>query len=257
MTDNQRRILIFADKEVGARCVDFLLGTFPQDNYQIIVTHREPECVATVLRKHNQSGLNLNADCLKSISSFPEGHFDWLLNLWGSEILKPEVLSRAQRSLNIHPAYLPFGRGRDPVVWAIRHGQPAGVTLHELSAAVDEGSILYREEVAYSLPARGKDVYACVIERCWRAFCEQWPVMRAGEVTATPQFAPPGTPTHRRSQLLIDRVIDIDADPPAEAIVRRLLAHDFTPGYSAQLKIGGKLFDATLSLAPAKAVADR
>jgi methionyl-tRNA formyltransferase len=246
------RILIFADKDVGARCVDFLLGKFPQDDYHFVVTDREPECVTAILQKHGQPSVQVDAECLKSIASLPEGHFDWLLNLWGSQILKPEVLSRARRSLNIHPAYLPFGRGRDPVVWAIRYGHPAGVTLHEISAAVDEGPILYREEVAYALLARGKDVYARVIERCWQAFCEQWPALRAGDHAAEPQSAPAGTPTYRRSQLLADRVIDFDNDLAAQATVRRLLAHDFAPGYSAQLMIGGQLFDAALSLTPAK-----
>ena len=62
-----------------------------------------------------------------------ENYFDWLLNLWGNYIFSAELISRAHRSLNIHPSFLPYGRGSDSVVWSIRYGHPAGVTLHQIT----------------------------------------------------------------------------------------------------------------------------
>lgn len=246
------RILVVAGKNIGARCVEYLLDAVPQDDYTFFVSAPEPEPVVKVLEGSKQAFSYASQEILKAAAAPAGPGFDWLLNLWGSVIFKPDVLACARHSLNIHPAYLPFGRGRDPVVWAIRHGHPAGVSLHEISAAIDEGPIWYRERIDYELPVKGKELYEKVTARCWQAFCEQWLDIRSGRRHAEPQSAPPQTPTYRRSQLLSDRMIDFDNDAAAEVTIRRLLAHDFAPGYSAQVMIGGQTYDATLSLTPAK-----
>lgn len=51
------------------------------------------------------------------------------------------------RQINIHPAYLPVGRGSWPMPTAILRGVNSGVTLHKLSEKFDEGDILLQEEI--------------------------------------------------------------------------------------------------------------
>lgn len=244
------RHLVFAAKWIGARCIEYMLDTFPEDDYTFVVCEPEADMIAEMLDRRGIPYMRLGEDTLGTIRSMEEGHYDWLLNLWGSHIFKEDTLSRTRHSLNIHPAYLPYCRGRDPVVWAIRRGFPAGVTLHAITEGVDEGPIWYREEVPYQLPIRGGNLYNRVVERCCNVFCDQWAKLRGGHIIATPQSALKDVQTFRRSDLLVDQHIDIDSDAVSRNVILQLLAHDFAPGYTAQVAIGGKVYKATLSLLP-------
>jgi UDP-4-amino-4-deoxy-L-arabinose formyltransferase / UDP-glucuronic acid dehydrogenase (UDP-4-keto-hexauronic acid decarboxylating) len=49
---------------------------------------------------------------------------------------------------NVHPSDLPRWRGPDPAYWVIRTGDPhTAICVHELTAELDEGAIVYRQEV--------------------------------------------------------------------------------------------------------------
>lgn len=56
-------------------------------------------------------------------------------------------VSEKIRQLNIHPAYLPIGRGSWPMLVAIQRGTDSGVTLHKLSEQFDAGDILLQEKI--------------------------------------------------------------------------------------------------------------
>lgn len=246
------QILVFAAKWIGAKCIEDMLDAFPDDSYSFVACDPDATLVENVLQTRGHKSVRLNKATLDDLRETPKWHFDWLCNLWGGYIFKLDILSRARRTLNIHPAFLPYGRGRDPVVWAIRHEFPAGLTLHEITEGVDEGPILYREEVPFEFPEKGGILYDRVVERCWRAFVEQWPSIRDGKVPGVTQVPIAGTKTYRRSALLPDRRIDLDNERSARETILRLLAHDFSPGYTAQILINGKLYNTTLNLSPVK-----
>lgn len=56
-------------------------------------------------------------------------------------------VSKTLRQVNVHPAFLPIGRGAWPMPAAILKGVSSGVTLHKLTARFDEGDIVLREEI--------------------------------------------------------------------------------------------------------------
>ena len=63
-------------------------------------------------------------------------------------VLPARVLSLYEGCYNLHPGYLPHGKGMFPLFWAIWAGEPAGVTLHAMSPDVDGGPILHQVPVA-------------------------------------------------------------------------------------------------------------
>lgn len=245
------RHLVFTAKTIGFRCVDYLLNAFPEDDYTIVVCEPDSSIISRMLDDRQHEYMPLEKMTLDKVRNVPERHYDWLLNLWGGYIFTKEIISRCHRTMNIHPAYLPYCRGRDPVVWAIRYGFRTGVTLHSITEGVDEGPIWYQEQLTYELPIRGVDLYNMVVTRCWKAFCEQWPRLRSGEVAAVAQPDLETGYTFRRRDLWVDRRIDIDSDDAARDVILRLLAHDFAPNYSAQVVVGGRVYNATLCLEPA------
>jgi methionyl-tRNA formyltransferase len=243
------QILVFTAKWIGLKCIEYMLEKFPEDDYTFIVCEPDADIIIEMLERNGHAYMRLGEDALNVINNVEAKHYDWLLNLWGGHIFKENTLSRAIDTLNIHPAYLPYCRGRDPIVWAIRKGFPAGVTLHKITEGVDEGPIWYREEVPYSFPISGADLYASVVNRCWKVFCKEWSSLRDGKVLATPQ---PLLDVHtfRRSELLLDRRIDIDSDNASREVISKLLAHDFSSDYTAQILVSGKIYNAKLTLFP-------
>ena len=122
------------------------------------------------------------------------------------------------------------------------------MTLHSITEGVDEGPIWYQEQVPYEMPVTGAELYSRVVDRSWKAFCERWASLREGNVEPKPQAVLEKNCTFRRVDLLEDQQINADDDEVARAVLLRLLAHDFSPGYSARVLLEGKLYNATLKL---------
>lgn len=51
--------------------------------------------------------------------------------------------------INMHISFLPWNRGFSPNIWSFIDDTPKGVTIHMLSAGLDEGDILFQEEVFF------------------------------------------------------------------------------------------------------------
>ncbi len=96
-------------------------------------------------------------------------------------ILKPELISKYRKLYNLHPGYLPWGRGFYPVFWALWEGTPAGATLHEISAGIDEGPIVAQIRVEYSGADTGGSLHQRVRAAEKELFIEYWSRILSGE----------------------------------------------------------------------------
>jgi len=77
--------------------------------------------------------------------------------------LRAEVLAVPRIvSANVHASLLPFYRGRSPVFWALRHGEPSsGLTIHAMDDQLDTGEVLYQVRVR----TRKNDTVASLYDR--------------------------------------------------------------------------------------------
>jgi methionyl-tRNA formyltransferase len=63
-----------------------------------------------------------------------------------NQIFSQRVIDRFGSLANIHASVLPFYRGPTPTYWCIANGERStGYTLHEMTARIDAGPILYQE----------------------------------------------------------------------------------------------------------------
>lgn len=229
------KILVFVSKWVGLKCLDVLLSDFFDDEYEFVVMEPDAKLIIDKLNEHGCQYRILNNETINWIQSREDEYFDWLLNLWGGYIFKQNVLIKVKNSLNIHPSHLPYGRGRDPIVWSIRYGFPAGVTFHKITSGVDEGPILYQEEIKYELPITGGELYERVIDRCWKGFSEQWINIRSRSGKEIEQDNKSIIRTFRREDLIQDNIINLDEDLESRDLVTKILAHDFGEEYSMKI----------------------
>jgi methionyl-tRNA formyltransferase len=65
-----------------------------------------------------------------------------------NQIFRRATLERFRTLVNFHPSLLPYYRGPVPSTWCLRNEETSsGYTVHRVTRRIDDGEILYQEEV--------------------------------------------------------------------------------------------------------------
>jgi methionyl-tRNA formyltransferase len=149
---------------------------------------------------------------------------------WPVVLTQPD-LDLYEAAWNIHPGLLPWGRGYGPVFWALWAGEPAGASLHVMTAGLDKGPVVDQRAVEVGEADTAATLYPRVLDARKELFSEWWPRLVAGErPVGTPQAA--GGSYHSRSDFLALRDSGSVAGLSASDLVRlcRALAMPGMPG---------------------------
>ena len=73
--------------------------------------------------------------------------YDLVISYCFAPILKEHTIELLDTNIiNVHPSYLPYGRGIYPILWSAALDNPQGVTLHTIeSSQIDNGRIIAQE----------------------------------------------------------------------------------------------------------------
>lgn len=92
--------------------------------------------------------------------------------------------------LNVHPSRLPHFRGPAPLFWQLRAGvEQSAVTLHRMSARLDEGDILAQAPVPLPEGATGEALDALMARAGGELLATTLDALETGSARATPQPA--------------------------------------------------------------------
>ena len=80
------------------------------------------------------------------------------------KLFSESFINKYKFLLNVHPGFLPEGRGMYPVFWAVFNQTKAGVTTHQITKKLDFGPILFRDEVEFGEFETGEEVWNKVRE---------------------------------------------------------------------------------------------
>lgn len=100
--------------------------------------------------KQNVTGIRLRGTALRD--------FDCIFSLHCQKRL-PKILLDAVPCVNLHPGYLPKGRGWRPAAFAIACDEQAGATIHWMTEEIDKGPIIDRLPLSCPPWATVKEVY--------------------------------------------------------------------------------------------------
>ena len=242
------KILVFISKTTGQKCLMHLISEHAQDDYLFVVSDPNKNLIIDTLKKNNLKYMLLSKTNIELIIKETTEKYDWLLNLWGGYIFKKDILSLAKNSLNIHPSYLPFGRGRDPVVWSIFYEEPAGASLHEISEGVDEGAIYFQEEVKYEFPITGAELYSIVEEKCWKIFHDKWDSIKTGSIKPIEQSNISNQKTNKREDLFDNKTVNLDESLTLNNFIQKILAYDFDKNFSLDVFKNNKKYSIKLQI---------
>ena len=173
---------------------------------------------------------------------------DVAVSLFFGHILPDTFIDLFPRGvINLHPAYLPFNRGRHPNVWSIIEETPAGVTLHYIDAGVDTGDIIAQRDVQKTELDTGETLYHRLEQASVQLFKEAWPDFRVGKSSRLPQDLTKGT-THISTAVDdIDEIV-LDRTYTARQLLNVMRARTFPPYRGAFFRAGNRKIHVRLQL---------
>lgn len=121
-----------------------------------------------------------------------------------------EVIPGAK--VNVHLGYLPWNRGAHPNLWSWIDDTPKGVTIHEMTPALDRGPIIVQERVDLSLDHTLASSYQQLRAVGLNLLSLWWPRIREGLYTTYPQRGRGTYHSQRESLDMIRRLLHESAD---------------------------------------------
>ncbi len=161
------------------------------------------------------------------------------------KILQPKTISNYYKIYNIHPGYLPWGRGFYPVFWALFDDTPAGATLHEITVGVDKGPIVEQVQVKYFPDDTGGTLHERVTKVEEQLLLKYWPMMVMQQHVPTKQQIGTGS-YHSKKEFLDLKTTDVWKSFTPEKLLKLVKALTY-PGYSGlEVSFGNKRFGVNL-----------
>jgi len=116
---------------------------------------------------------------------------------WGAEYLvsngyapiirDPVIRTFKDKIINIHPAFLPYGRGIFLNFWCILYGYPIGVTIHFIDSGTDTGPIIARKDVETREDDTMESLYARLLSASEESLRDSWDEFVTGKILPVPQ----------------------------------------------------------------------
>lgn len=98
--------------------------------------------------------------------------FDLIVSYHCRQLFPAEIVSKI-RCINIHPGFNPYNRGWYPGVFSIANGLPAGATIHEIDAKIDNGPIIAQKQIEVLPEDTSGTVYPKIIAAEYELL-EEW-----------------------------------------------------------------------------------
>lgn len=179
---------------------------------------------------------------------------DLLISCGFRHIVPEDILSvPEQGSINLHNSFLPYNRGANANVWSIIEDNPAGVTLHYMTADVDNGPIIDRRKVPVYPDDTARRLYKRLEDEQFNQFVECWPQIESGEVDVVTQNSKEGTYHYKGDFVDLWKLKRSETTTVGE-LIDRLRALTFPPYKNAYFEQGGEKFFVEIEITPASEI---
>lgn len=158
MTERNRTAIVFGKGRVAIRATELLL----RESYDVRFV------VPSSVELSNDASFtdwalegNLAVRRAVTLDELNLTQTDLGISTYYDRIFRPRHIQQFRMLLNVHNSLLPKYRGVRPINWALKNGETQhGVSLHEITAGIDEGPILAQNAFSIS-PASDevRDVY--------------------------------------------------------------------------------------------------
>ena len=227
----QKKILIFADGDVGVTIVSWLAKNHYND-IALIFTISDNEI--SKICKNFGIGTAIFLCAEKVIAEISERKISPELGflVWWPKILTAETISITNFGfINTHPSFLPYARGKNYNFWTLVERSPFGVSMHFVEEGIDCGDIVAQRRIEYNWEDNGGSLFNKAKNEMVELFKENFERLRDKNFTAIKQNLPNGT-FHYSREMDITSQIFLDQNYSARRLLNLLRARtmDSFPG---------------------------
>jgi len=123
-------------------------------------------------------------------------------------LIKKDIIDLLPKKIiNLHPSFLPWGRGYYPNYWSIKLKFPHGVTIHFIDEGIDSVDIIAQTKCGYSKTETLRTTYSRLRKLMIALFKCCWPEIRLNKMTGIPQNAKNGNIFYKKeSQEILEKL---------------------------------------------------
>ena len=138
-----------------------------------------------------------------------ENSIEFLISFGYGPLVKEPVLSMyPNKIINIHPTFLPYGKGTFGNFWSYFKGHPSGVSIAYINAGIDSGSIIAQKEFPYLENGTLATSHSYLMEEVEKLFYEAWPAIEKNDNTVLPQNEHPLDGSYH-SRIFSEKFLDL------------------------------------------------
>jgi methionyl-tRNA formyltransferase len=238
-------IAVFADRDVGLEVVRYLIHTHPS-HLHYVVTTAENE-ISELARSAGFSVIQ-HCDIDASFSRRILKKLDFIFLAWWPKIVPEQVFSAPRRgTINLHPSFLPFNRGKHYNFWSIVEDTPFGVTMHFVDAGIDTGDLIAQRTIEKDWTDTGGTLYAKAKREMVELFRTSYSRIVAGDFDRRPQQHDIAT-FHWASELHPASEVFLDKSYSAKDLLNLLRARTFPSMPACYFFADGKRYEIRVSI---------
>ena len=204
------------------------------------------------LEQRDDTTITVQVETEDGLELLHEHEVDLVISAGFRHIVPEEYLDiPSLGAVNIHKSYLPYNRGANPNVWSIIEDNPAGVSIHYMTASVDAGPLIDRRTVPIRPDDNARDLYERLEVAQIQQFKQMWPEIRDGTAETIEQKTERGS-YHRKSDFVSLWELDTEETVQVGAFINRLRALTFPPYKNAYFTEDGEKYHVKIDITKAE-----
>lgn len=238
------KLILMAAGRVGQNITRFLVDNYREDLAQIFTSGVNE--ISTLAENNGIPNTPYVSE--KQLMTQLEVGYDLGVLAWWPHVLEPRVLDMTRLGfVNTHPSLLPHHRGKHPSFWALMEQASFGVTMHEVDAGIDTGSILAQSSVDYNWCDTGGTLHIKAQDAMVALFKANYPALRAGALVAVEQDLGEGS-FHLASELESAKRIDLERSYLGRDLINLLRAGTFGQQGGCWFEDAGHHYEVSISI---------
>ena len=238
------RLILMAHGRVGQEITRFLVDNYRED-LALIVTEGVNEI--STLAEHNGIPNTLYLSDKQLMTQLEVG-YDLGVLAWWPHLLRPETLDMTRLGfVNTHPSLLPHHRGKHSSFWALMEQAPFGVSMHQVDAGIDTGSVLAQSSVEYSWCDTGETLHIRAQDAMVALFEASYPLLRAGMLVGVEQEVGGGS-FHLASEIESAKRLDLEQSYLGRDLINLLRAGTFGNQAGCWFEDAGRRYEVSISI---------
>ena len=231
--NNNTKVVLFAHDFVGEQTLKYVFNNYREDISLVILIDEnlDDNTIYKFLLRENfpiKRILAYDKNIYKKLlKKYSKQNIEYFLLLWWPKIIPEQIINIPLKgTINLHPSYLPFCKGKDPNFWTLIEQAIFGVTIHKVQPGIDDGPIMFQKKIDVNWEDDGKTLYDKSVAEMIKLFKDSYPKIRKDKFSLSPQEHNEGS-FHFRKELVPASEIKLNQSYLAKDLINKLRARTF------------------------------